>query len=41
MTMIGDYCIYFRVTPTETIILRFLHGARDTDAIIFDPDSVT
>lgn len=39
MTLLGNYCIYFRVTPTETRIVRFLHGARDIAAIEFgDPD---
>ena len=36
MTMLGNYCIYFRVTATETRILRFLHGARDVSQIAFD-----
>ena len=29
MTVLGNYCIYFRVTDRETIILRFRHSARD------------
>lgn len=29
MTVLGNYCIYFRVTATDTRIIRFLHGARD------------
>lgn len=36
MTVLGNYCIYFRVTPTETRIIRFLHGARDVGKILFD-----
>lgn len=35
MTTLGRYCIYFRVTPTETRIIRFLHGARDVGQIDF------
>jgi toxin ParE1/3/4 len=37
MTVLGRYCIYFRVTPTETRIIRFLHGARDISEITFEP----
>lgn len=37
MTTIARYCVYFRVTPTETRIIRFLHGSRDVSAIIFEP----
>ena len=33
--ILGDYCIYFRVTDRETGIVRFLHGARDVSAIVF------
>jgi toxin ParE1/3/4 len=36
MTVLGRYCIYFRVTPTETRIIRVLHGSRDVSTIIFD-----
>ena len=39
MTVLGNYCIYFRVTETDTRIVRFLHGARDIDAITFDPQA--
>ncbi|WP_081449413.1 type II toxin-antitoxin system RelE/ParE family toxin [Rhodomicrobium vannielii] len=34
--VLGDYCIYFRVTDRETRVVRFLHGARDVSAIVFD-----
>lgn len=37
LTTIGDYCVFFRLTPSETIIVRVLHGHRDIDAIIFEP----
>lgn len=37
LTVMGNYCIYFRVTPTETVILRFVHGARDLGGIDFEP----
>lgn len=37
--VIGNYSVYFRVTDTETHIVRVLHGHRDVDAIVFDgPD---
>jgi toxin ParE1/3/4 len=36
MTIIGRYCVYFRVTETETRIIRFLHGSRDVSQIIFE-----
>lgn len=36
LNVLGDYCIYFRVTPTETRIVRFLHGALDVAAASFD-----
>ena len=39
--VLGDYCIYFRVqTDRETRIVRFLHGARDVSAIIFEAGEV-
>jgi plasmid stabilization system protein ParE len=31
----GNYNIYFRVTPTETIIVRVLHSARDVRRLSF------
>ena len=31
----GNYNIYFRVTPTETIIARVLHSARDVRSFSF------
>lgn len=37
MTLIGDYCVFFRLTTTTTRIVRFLHGHRDIDAIMFEP----
>ena len=35
MTTIARYCVYFRVTSTETRIIRFLHGSRDVSQISF------
>lgn len=35
MTTVGRRCIYFRVTDTETRIVRVLHGARDVHDIAF------
>lgn len=32
------YCAYFRVTDEHVILVRFLHSARDIDAIIFEGD---
>jgi toxin ParE1/3/4 len=29
----GNYAIYYTVTETEIVIIRVLHGARDTAAI--------
>jgi toxin ParE1/3/4 len=34
----GNHCIYFRVTPTETRIVRVLNGAQDLNAIIFEAE---
>lgn len=34
----GNYNIYFRVTPTETIIVRVLHSARDVRRFSFHED---
>lgn len=40
LTVLGRYSIYFRLTATETIVLRFLHGHRDLSGIDFDdPES--
>jgi plasmid stabilization system protein ParE len=36
MQVLGDYCVYFRVTGDETRIIRFLNGSRDVSAIVFD-----
>jgi toxin ParE1/3/4 len=36
MTTVGRYCVYFRLTHTETRIIRVLHGARDVSQAIFD-----
>ncbi len=36
LTTIGVYCVYFRVTRSETLIVRILHGSRDVEAIVFD-----
>jgi toxin ParE1/3/4 len=36
MHVLGDYCIYFRVTDDETRIIRFLNGSRDVNVIVFD-----
>ena len=38
MHVLGDYCIYFRVTDDETRIIRFLNGSRDVSAITFPND---
>lgn len=35
----GNYNIYFRVTPTETIIARVLHSARDVRRLSFHEDA--
>jgi toxin ParE1/3/4 len=35
--VVGRWCVYFRVTTTETLVLRILHGHRDVGAIRFDP----
>ena len=32
----GRYNIYFRVTQTETIIVRVVHSARDLQRLSFD-----
>jgi len=34
----GRYNIFFRVTDTETIIVRIVHSARDIKRIKFDDD---
>ena len=34
----GRYNIYFRVTPTETIIVRVVHSARDVRHLSFHED---
>lgn len=34
----GNYCAYFCVTDTHFNVLRIVHGARDIDAIIVEPD---
>lgn len=39
MITVGRYCLYFRVTDTETRIIRVLHGARDVSHIIFPGES--
>jgi toxin ParE1/3/4 len=36
MTMIGDYCVYFRVSANEIRIIRFLRGSRDIRLVSFD-----
>ena len=41
LTVMGDYCIFFRVTPTETRIVRFLHGAMDIEAVAFEEPLTT
>ena len=35
--VVGDYLLFYRVTDTEVIVVRFLHGRRDLPAA-FDPD---
>lgn len=34
--VIGQYCVYFRLTDAATRIVRVLHGARDVNAASFD-----
>lgn len=36
MIVLARYRVYFRVTETETRIVRFLHAARNIDPIGFD-----
>ncbi len=38
LTIIGSYVVYFRVTESETRIVRVLHGARDIASLDFDAD---
>jgi plasmid stabilization system protein ParE len=38
LSLLGNYSIYFRVTPTETIIVRFLRGGRDITKIDFNSE---
>lgn len=35
----GNYCAYFRVDEHHFNVVRIVHGARDIDAIIFEPPS--
>ena len=35
--VIDNYGAYFRVTDTDTIVLRVLHGRMDASAIVFEP----
>jgi plasmid stabilization system protein ParE len=37
-TVLGRYSIYYRLTATETIVLRFLHGYRDLSGMDFSTD---
>jgi toxin ParE1/3/4 len=39
LTTIGVYCIYFRISPNETLIVWVLHGSRDVSHIGFDGPS--
>ena len=39
LSVLGSYSIYFRVTPTEMIIVRFVRGSRDLASIAFDADA--
>jgi plasmid stabilization system protein ParE len=36
MTMIGNYCVYFRVSADETRIIRVLRGSRDINRTHFE-----
>lgn len=38
--VIGNYGAYFRVTETDTIVLRVLHGRMDVSAIVFQPHKI-
>lgn len=31
---VGDYQLFYRVTATEVIVLRFIHGSRDMEAAL-------
>jgi len=33
LTTIGVYCVYFRMSPEKTLIVRVLHGSRDVSQI--------
>lgn len=35
---VGDYQLFYRVTDTEVIVLRFIHGRRDLPAAIAEVD---
>ena len=34
----GKYCAYFRADKHDLTVIRIVHGARDVDTIIFDPE---
>ena len=36
LTLIASYAVYFRVTSTEIVIVRVIHGSRDIAAIDFE-----
>lgn len=41
LTVFGNYCIYFRLTDDETIVVRILHGARDISPLSFDAEDAS
>jgi toxin ParE1/3/4 len=36
MTIIGTFCVYFRVSADETTIIRVLRGSRDISHTLFE-----
>ena len=40
LTTIGAYCVYFRVSHADSLILRVLHGSRDVSQFTFDDPTV-
>jgi plasmid stabilization system protein ParE len=40
MHIVASHCVYFRITDTETRVLRILHGRMDVEAAAFDEPDV-
>lgn len=38
LTIFASYCIYFRLTDDETIVVRVLHASRDVSQIPFESE---